>query len=176
MTRNAHAMAGLTLLELVVTMAVLIVTVTIAIPSFQGVVERTRTASAYHQLTASLMLARSTAVTRREPVVVCPSADGYRCRKDLVWEDGWIVFPDPLRNGQPAGPADVLRRADPIGGGLQVRTSRGRPLVRYLPNGRTSGSNLSLRVCRGEDQLLARVVVNNVGRTRTERTSGSTPC
>ena len=176
MTRDARTMAGLTLLELVVTVAVVVVTVTIAVPSFQGVVERTRTATVYHQLTASLMLARSAAVTRREPVAVCPSADGVRCRKDLVWEGGWIVFPDPLRNGQPTDPADVLRRADPIGGGLQVRTSRGRPLVRYLPNGKASGSNLSLRVCRGEDQLLARVVVNNVGRTRTERATGSAAC
>lgn len=176
MKGDARGMAGLTLMELVVTMVVLAVTVTIAIPSFQGVVERTRTATVYHQLTASLMLARSAAITRSEPVVVCPSADGQRCRADRVWEAGWIVFPDPLRLGQPEDETDVLRRTGPIDGGLQVRTGRGRPLVRYLPDGRASGSNLSLRVCRGEDELLARVIVNNVGRARTERTTGGTPC
>lgn len=176
MNLKTHRIAGLTLIELMVALAVLTVTVTIAVPSFQGVLARTRAATAYHQLTASLMLARMAAISRHQPVVMCPSADGLQCRSDLVWEDGWIVFPDPGHKGQPDGIDALLRRVDRLGGQLRVRSSRGRPQIRYRPDGRAPGSNLSLRVCQGDQQLLAKVVVNNVGRARTEQAAPGDRC
>ena len=173
---EARGMTGLTLVELVVAMAVLAVTVTVAVPAFQGLLERTRATTAYHQLTASLMLARAAAISRREPVVVCPSLDGLQCRGDPVWDDGWIVFPDPGGAGQPVDAQAILRRGESLGGGLRVRGTRGRPLVRYFADGRAPGSNLTLRVCTRQDELLGRVVVNNVGRARTDRTTAAAPC
>lgn len=176
MTGRRDRITGLTLVELVVAMAVLAVTVTIAVPAFQGVMERTRATTAYHQLTASLMLARAAAISRREPVVVCPSHDGLQCRGDPVWDDGWIVFPDPGGAGQPVDPEAILRRGESPGGGLRVRGTRGRPLVRYFADGRAPGSNVTLRVCSPKDQLLGRVVVNNVGRARTDRMTTVASC
>lgn len=170
MDKGPNRVMGLTLVELVVAMAVLALTVTIAIPAFQGVVERTRATSVYHQLTASLMLARGAAISRREPVVVCPSEDGLSCRGDAVWDHGWIVFADPGGTGQPLHAESILRRGEAPGGGLKVRGTRGRPLARYFPDGRAPGSNLTLRVCSPRDELLGRVVINNVGRARTDRT------
>ncbi|MCE7031778.1 Tfp pilus assembly protein FimT/FimU [Lysobacter sp. GX 14042] len=176
MAGHKGRMTGLTLVELMVAMAVLVVMLTIAVPSFQGMLERTRAATANHQLTASLMMARAAAVTRRQPVTVCPSADGEECRRDLVWEDGWIIFADPDKLGSPADADAVIQRFQALGGGLLVRSSRGRPLIRYQPNGRASGSNLSLRVCHSDQQLLAKVVVNNVGRARTEQAGPGDRC
>lgn len=176
MDLKTERVAGLTLIELMVAMAVLAVTVTLAVPSFQDVLARTRATTAYHQLTASLMLARMAAISLRQPVVMCPSADGLQCRSDLIWEDGWIVFPDPGHKGQPDGADALLRRVDRLGGPLQVRSSRGRPQVRYRPDGRAPGSNLSLHVCQGEQLLLAKVVVNNVGRARTELATPGDRC
>lgn len=175
MVLRARRMTGLTLVELVVAMAVLVVTITIGLPSFSSLLERIRTAGAYHQISSSLVLARMTAITRHQPAVMCPSSDGQRCRSDLAWEDGWIVFTDHGRSGQPEDPADVLRYVNGIGGDLLIRSSRGRPLVRYLPNGRAYGSNVSLRVCRGPRQL-AKIVVNNVGRVRSELAAADIPC
>ena len=54
-------------------------------------------------------------------------------------------------------------------------SSAGRPQLRYLPDGRSSGSNLRVRLCR-DDTLLGQVIVNNVGRVRSESASGSKPC
>lgn len=167
---------GLTLVELVAALAVLTIMVTLGIPAFQRLVERARTGAAHHQLTASLMLARTAAISRREPVAMCPSADGVRCRADVAWEQGWIVFPDPGRTGQPETADSVLRQVGPLRGGLLVRSSRGRRLVRYLPTGQASGSNVSLRLCSGSEELLAKVVVNNVGRTRTEHAADGETC
>lgn len=168
---------GFTLSELMVTLAVLAVTVTIGVPAFAGVVQRAREANAYHLLTASLASARLAAVKNGAPVTVCPSSDGTTCRRDLVWDDGWIFFTDRNRSGQPPDVASVLQRVDGPGAGIALRSTRGRHRVRFTPDGWSYGSNLSIRLCREDDaRLLGKVVVNNAGRPRSERATSPEPC
>ncbi|WP_386812463.1 GspH/FimT family pseudopilin [Lysobacter koreensis] len=165
----------MTLVELLTAVAIVAVILGIGLPALGSIRQSTQTASAYHLLTGSLMAARSSAVTRRHPVSICPSLDGLRCRNDGVWEDGWIVFLDGKRTGQPTDTSAILKRLDPLGADLVARSTAGRQHVRYQPDGRASGSNVSLRICsRAKGQLLASVIVNNAGRARTER-SGNTP-
>lgn len=171
---------GFTLLELMVTLAVVAVTLGIGLPAFAPTVERVRVANTYHLLTASLMAARTAAVTRSVPVTVCPSSDGNRCRDDQVWEDGWIIFTDADRSGQPDTAASVLRRVEAINGDLSLRTTSGRQRVRYNATGQAYGSNLTLWLCgHGGEHLIGKVIVNNAGRARTQRTQrtpGHQPC
>ena len=83
---------------------------------------------------------------------------------------------DPDGNRQPDLPQDILRDENaPIHPSLRIVSSSGRVQLRYLPDGRSAGSNLTVRLCR-EDKLMGRVIVNNGGRVRSERASGSTPC
>lgn len=172
-----RASRGFTLAELMVTLAVLAVTVTMGVPAFAGVVQRAREANAYHLLTASLASARLAAVKTGAPVTVCPSNDGATCRRDLVWEGGWIVYSDPARSEQPANAAAVLQRIEGIGAGVALRSTRGRHRVRFTPDGWSYGSNLSIRLCREDGaRLLGKVVVNNAGRPRSERAEAGTDC
>lgn len=175
MPRNVN---GMTLIELLVVVAIAGITLGFGMPAFSSILERTQATNAYYLLTSSLMAARSGAVTRHRPVSVCPSADGLRCRDDAVWDEGWIVYLDPVRSGQPGDAAAVLKRIDRLGSDLVVRATVGRPQVRYQPDGRASGSNVSLRICsRRSRSLLGSVIVNNAGRARSERSStGRTPC
>ena len=168
---------GFTLLELMVTLAVLAIALGIGFPPLASAVERARITNTYHLITASLMAARTAAITRAEPITVCPSHDGQHCRDDQVWEDGWIIFADPLRTGEPADAASVLRRIDAINGDFSLRSTSGRPRVRYLPSGRAFGSNVTMSLCARKDAgLIGEVVVNNAGRARSLRTTRSEPC
>lgn len=168
---------GFTLIELMATLAVLVITLTLGVPAFAGLQQRVRAINAYHLLTGSLAIARLGAVKRGEPVSVCPSSDGLRCRDDVVWDDGWIVFVDPGRNDQPGSEAAVLQRIDGIGDGLALRSTGGRTMVRFTPDGWAYGSNLSIRLCSREPaRLLGKVVVNNGGRPRSERFDKEKPC
>ena len=161
--------AGFTLIELLVTLAVVTILLTLGMPAFGNLQQRNRAANAHHLLTTSLAIARLTAVQRGEPVSVCPSTDGTRCRNDVVWDDGWIVFADPARANQPASAAAVLQRVDPIGNGLALRSTAGRTRVRFNPSGWAYGSNLSVRLCTTQGQQhLGSVIVNNAGRPRSE--------
>lgn len=68
-----QAIAGFTLIELMVTIAVLAVIVAIAIPSFQGVINNNRLTSAVNEGAALVQTARMEAVRLNRAVVVCAS-------------------------------------------------------------------------------------------------------
>ncbi|MGV8942084.1 MAG: GspH/FimT family pseudopilin [Lysobacter sp.] len=167
---------GFTLVELVVTLAVMTVLLGIGVPSFQRLQQGTRTATTFHLLTTSLALARMAAVKNHTPVSVCPSSDGRYCRGDTVWEDGWIVYSDPTRAKQPVSADAVLHSFDRVGPGLALRSTIGRTLVRFHSNGMAHGSNLSVRLCSTKDNThLGSIIVNNAGRPRSKRYN-DTPC
>jgi len=167
---------GFSLIEALTAMAITTIGLAVGVPSFQGMSERARVSSAMHLLTAHMASARSTAITYRIPTVVCPSNRSGGCRTDGDWSQGWLMFFDKDGNRRPDTREDILRDENaPIHPSLRILSSAGRPQLRYLPDGRSSGSNLTVRLCR-EGELLAQVVVNNAGRVRSETTSGSKPC
>ena len=170
--------SGYTLLELMVTTAVLGVVLAIAVPSFTAIRRHSAISAAFHELTSSMATARLLAVTRGVPVTVCPSQDGLHCRRDRVWEQGWIVFLDPDRNENPLKSDDVIQHHAPSGRLLAIRSTIGRHWLRYHPSGMSPGTNQSLWICTLTDQRqVGRIVVNNGGRGRAERDGDpGTPC
>ena len=163
-----HRPGGFTLTELMVCVAVLAVLLGLGVPTFAAVIERVRIINSFHALTVSLMTARMAAITRGAPVTVCPSRDGRRCRNDLVWEDGWLVYFDPARQDQPAREDAILQHVSAASRHMLIRSSPGRHRVRYQPSGWSGGNNLTLRVCVGRQPRHAGdVIVNLAGRART---------
>lgn len=71
--------AGFTLLELVITVAVLAIALGIAIPSFQGITNRNRLTSVANEVVAAMQLTRMEAIRRNQRVVMCPSTNGTTC-------------------------------------------------------------------------------------------------
>ena len=175
-SRRCQSSQGFSLIEAMIVMVVAAICLAIGVPSYQSMTERTRISSAMHLLSAHMASARNTAISYRIPTVVCPSNRGGGCRTDGDWSQGWLMFFDPDGNRQPDLPRDILRDENaPIHPSLRIVSSSGRVQLRYLPDGRSAGSNLTVRLCR-EDKLIGRVIVNNGGRVRSERASGSTPC
>jgi type IV fimbrial biogenesis protein FimT len=167
---------GFSLLEALIVMAISAIGLAIGVPSYRGMMENQRTSSTMHLLTAYMASARGTAISYRIPTVVCPSNRAGGCRTDGDWSQGWLMFFDADGNGQPDAREDILRDENaPLHPSMRLVSSSGRPQLRYLSDGRSAGSNLSVRLCR-DGVLLGQVIVNNVGRVRSERASGSKPC
>lgn len=105
---------GFTLVELMVTIAVVAILLAIALPSFRHVIQRNRVATASNDLLASVAYARTTAIFRHQLVSMCPSADGISCTSaGQAFEPGWIVYSYPAgaasANTEYAAPAILLR-------------------------------------------------------------------
>ena len=100
MPGRARPEGGFTLIEMMVTVALLAVLIALVTPSFRGLLRDNRAAAQANALVGSLMLARSEAIKRNVPVVVCQSDDGITCTgDDDAWAAGWIVWPDSDRDG-----------------------------------------------------------------------------
>lgn len=70
---------GFTLVELMVTVAVLAIVAAIAAPSFRNLLLNSRLTAAANELSAALQGARMEALRTNARVVVCPSTDGSSC-------------------------------------------------------------------------------------------------
>jgi type IV fimbrial biogenesis protein FimT len=163
---------GFTLLELLTTLAVASTVVGIGVPAFNRALQAHKASAILSGLTASLATARIAAVSRNQSVVVCPSQDGTTCSGGVDWTPGWIIFPD-LDRDRSRSASEPLLRHEPGGvGSLQVQATAGRRAIRFQPGGWAEGSNVTLSLCAGTERV-ARVIVNNAGRARTDRTSGT---
>ena len=167
---------GFTLVECLAALAVAATLCGLALPAMHDTLRRQRTATALHLVSAQLAQARMTAIMQRRPVTVCPSVGDGKCLGTPDWSGGWLLYRDPGRRPQPDSGADILRdvRA-PFAPQVRVFSSPGRLRIRYQPDGRSAGSNITLRVCNS-GQLVGELTVNNVGRSRTRRISGNVPC
>ncbi|WP_330946451.1 GspH/FimT family pseudopilin [Thermomonas sp. LB-4] len=169
--------AGFTLIELLTTTSIVAILAGVAASPMSALLERHRANTAASSLIAHMQLARMAAVSRNRRAVLCPSSDGAHCDGGTDWSPGWLLFVDDDGNRQPDAADEILRGdREPTSRHLRIVSSAGRQQLRYLPDGTSGGSNLTLSICSPKGDLLARVIVNNVGRPRSERPSAALPC
>ena len=118
--------AGLTLVELMVTLAVFALLVVIAVPAFNNVININRTAEGINAISRDLSMARSEALARNANVTICASTNAVTaatptCSGANAWETGWIVFVDFDRDGVINGNDVLLRATGPIAPGYTLR-------------------------------------------------------
>ena len=164
MLNSLRPQKGLTLIELMITLAIAGILIATAAPSMGEFVQNNRAITQVNELQTSLSTARSEAITRNNNVTVCRSSNGSSCTG--TWQDGWIVFVDNDFDGTVDEVDEVLRVNDAITGGNTLSFTQTR--IIYASSGiARAGSSGVFMLCdaRGTDEALG-VVVGLSGRPR----------
>lgn len=88
--------SGLSIVELMVTVAVLTILMAVAVPSFRAVMNRSNVVTAVNSLNADMQLARGQAASQHRFVSICRSTAGTQCDiptgSTFDYDVGWIVY------------------------------------------------------------------------------------
>jgi len=106
---------GFTLYELLITMLVIGIVLSVGIPSFSDFTRNSRITSTANDMHSSFQLARSEAARSKAPITICSSADplGAALCDGASFDDGWIIFTDLNGDIQRAGAGETVLRAHP---------------------------------------------------------------
>jgi type IV fimbrial biogenesis protein FimT len=138
---------GFTLPEIMITMGVIAIVLSTAVPGVNSMVKNNRLATQLNSVVTHIHLARAEAAKRDVRVILCrsasPNATSPTCGGDTkIWESGYIVFADDGSNSNNiynAGTDTLLIRGQPGTSGVKMRTnSTWNNNLEFNPDGSTN--------------------------------------
>jgi len=176
MNMNNHKNnSGFTLIEIMVTVAIVGIFASIALPSFSRLIESNRISTATNELVANLLLARSEALKRRNTVTVCPSSNQTSCNDNSDFSTGWIVFldcdDDIIPNETVAGcgttgTEEIIKVGDSFDS--VYMTNANVKKISFGFSGRLAGNPSTFHIGKDASNKKKKVVLSRVGRVRAE--------
>jgi type IV fimbrial biogenesis protein FimT len=160
-----------TLLEMMITISVVAILVSLGVPAFQEYALKQAMSAAVNALHSDLLLARSQAIHQDMQVIACPGNPTRGCSGTNDWTHGWMVFADLNEDRQQQEDEPVLRLSHHVDN-LKIFSAASRNNIRFYPNGSTPGSNGSISFCGPRGPTKARrLVISNLGRIRRDSAS-----
>jgi len=106
---------GFTLVELMTTLMIAAILITVAVPGFNTTIKNNRLVTHANLLVSSISLARSEAVKHSRTATVCINANqpAVGCTVGNNWELGWMVWVD-LNNNNAPDPGEERRFVQPF--------------------------------------------------------------
>jgi type IV fimbrial biogenesis protein FimT len=162
---------GFTLLEALLTMTILGVLLSIAVPDLQQLRIQRQGSLALQRLANSIYLARSAAATTGDIAVLCPSADGIFCGG--LWHQGILVYLDGNDNQTPDPQEKLVARLqyENLPGKITWRAFQSKPFLQITPVGFTRYQNGNFTWCDAErnPSSAQQLILNRTGRVRYAR-------
>lgn len=164
---------GFTLIELMITLVLAAMVLSIGIPSFRQTIEQNQLTSQINSFTTALHLARSESVKRGRRVSVCASSDGSNCN-GIGYEQGWIVFAEESSFGTREAAEELINVVDALATGLTLRGSANLgAAITYTPDGQSSAAG-QFALCKNNDvNKSRRINILITGRVRIDTISTS---
>jgi len=174
-----HIQRGFTLVEMMVTIAVLVILASLAVPGLQAFTTRSGMNAIRDDFSIALQRARLDAISRNTCVSICQLAEGKTdaCATTGLgkWHSGWVVYANPDCSGAvPVAALDnaaVIAVRQPGDARFELNfvgedaTPPG--IVTFDPRGTVLGTPFTVRVtdARDKDSALSReIAINRQGR------------
>jgi type IV fimbrial biogenesis protein FimT len=157
------------LIELLVTIAVAAVLISLAVPSFRVFVQNSRIATQTNDLVTDISFARSEAIKSGATASLCTSAAGLACDGGGNWSAGRLVWVDT--NGNNALDAGEVRRfREQLAGANTLNVTPATDPLTFNNRGTPTGgaaAAITFSVCDDRGVADGRdVTVNPLGQTR----------
>lgn len=176
-----------TLVEMMITIAVLAIVLGIGVPSMSAFIESNRLTSVTNDLLSSLQYARAEALRQRSRVTICQrAANSDACDDNGNWANGWLIYLDDNPAATPVANSEGLLRivSNLNAGNLVISGSaQATSYVSFSGNGghvSWSGSpiTLTLNICSKSSVLNATnrardIFINPTGRTQSTKSSNA---
>lgn len=127
--------SGFTLIELMVTIAVLAIVVTIGVPSFRNIIVSNSVSFDRDEFFNLVTFARSEAIKLGTAVTICKSNDGATCTDSLAWNQGWLAFHDADGDGVVDTGDIAVRSVTSLDGQVSVSHGSGANRITYDSRG-----------------------------------------
>ena len=145
---------GFTLYELMITLLIVGVILSLGIPNMRAYSQNSRMTSAANDFHAAFHLARSEASRAKTNITICASADSLTCGVGATWDQGYIVFVDTDGNIATGGADESILRAQPaMPEGIVVAAADDSNYFSF------AGTGLGRGIVNGDPKVLSRVVM-----------------
>jgi type IV fimbrial biogenesis protein FimT len=158
---------GFTLIELMMTITIAIILLSLAVPSFKSFIDSQKLQTTALEFYSAVNMTRAEAIKRGAQVTIAAN-DGSS------WTSGWTVFVDQNNNARPEPKETIVMTRDELAKGIEVSSTmsdNALPYLSYTGNGRgrTNANSQSPQAGTVSFQLgtaIRRVKVNFLGRVR----------
>lgn len=159
---------GFTLYELLITITLVALLSSLAVPSFSGTMARQRQRVEIDALFHAFHLARKESVMRRKVVSLCPSLDLQTCSPSRDWSTGWLMFENKDRDSPPRiDPGEPILARHEVLEQVRIDANRKGFTLRATFLRATNGTFV---VCDTKNRIQAKaLVVSYTGRPRVAR-------
>ncbi|MGJ8581158.1 MAG: GspH/FimT family pseudopilin [Psychromonas sp.] len=158
---------GFTLIEMLITIAIAAILLTIVVPSFNSIIESSKERATRDTLASAVYTAKQQSQSERVNVYLCATADGASCKNTTDWGSDWLIYQDDDSSGD-------YNNSDTIIANFNTKTTlitSSSEEVKFMPTGHSTSN--TFKICSNTDNsVVYEMVISRMGRITYEEASG----